>query len=101
MLAVTKSSRSKNDFPPSCNHCHAPSDNEAAAPSTMQAPVTIHAAARGENVVAVYINKGPAVGSMPTLKTAGKITSPANTATSVSMKATCRAVCVMLVSFLK
>ena len=56
MLAVTKSSRSKNDFPPSCNHCHAPSDNEAAAPSTMQAPVTIHAAARGENVVAVYIN---------------------------------------------
>lgn len=46
-------------------------------------------------------SEGPAVGSMPTLKTAGKITSPANTATSVSMKATCRAVCVMLVSFLK
>ena len=49
MLAVTKSSRSKNDFPPSCNHCHAPSDNEAAAPSAMQAPVTIHAAARGSD----------------------------------------------------
>ena len=46
-------------------------------------------------------SEGPDVGSMPTLKTAGKTITPASTATSVSRIVTFRAVCRRLVSGLK
>ena len=46
-------------------------------------------------------SEGPDVGSIPTLKTAGKITTPASMATSVSRIVTFRAVWRRLVSGLK
>ena len=46
-------------------------------------------------------SEGPEVGAMPELKTAGKMTMPASSATSVSRTVTCRAVWRRLVSELK